>query len=321
MMKNKFLFLIVLGLAFLTSCSDDDKDKSLTFKGDNLTLSVSGVDFSGKEVTLDGSVLTVKNAIPGETEVIFTIVREGDKISGLNSSTNREITLAGVINGDKLDLNLVMKAESSMVAKWKVDALFLNVTTNEEYIQVDGKQVAVADALKKFKTFGVGIKMLMRSVTFKKDANIIASYNTNIKQLLLPKYVDSPEGMALYNVIGDKIYLVMNLNKIIADATTPKTEANMGRSEYNPLANLMTMLETGLPLNLRQTGDRAEVYVEKEMLEPVVKILPQLLTLLNGQLPSLMENQVKELVPMMVALVEVSTEAELGLSLLPSPEE
>lgn len=56
------------------------------------------------------------------------------------------------------------------------------------------------------------------------------------------------------------------------------------------------------------------------MLQPVMSILPQLLPLLDGQLSSLMEKQIKELVPMMVALVEASTETELGLSLLPVSE-
>ena len=181
--------------------------------------------------------------------------------------------------------------------------------------------MAVADALKKFKTFGIGIKMLMRSVTFEEDANIVASYNTNIKQLLLPKFVDSPKGMALYNVIGDQIYVAMDLDKIIADATTPEPEAvKLGRSDYNPLAGLMSKIRTGLPLNLRQVEGGVEVYVEKEMLQPVMSILPQLLPLLDGQLSSLMEKQIKELVPMMVALVEASTETELGLSLLPVSE-
>ncbi len=319
MMKNNFLFLLLLGLVFFVSCDDDDK--SQTYKGDNLTLSVSGINFPGREAILEGAVLTVKQALPGETETLFTVTREGAKIAGENSNTNRVVALDGVINGDKLDLELAVKAKSSMVAKWKVDALFLNVKTDLENIEVNGESVAVADALKKFKTFGIGIKMLMRSVTFEEDANIVASYNTNIKQLLLPKFVDSPKGMALYNVIGDQIYVAMDLDKIIADATTPEPEAvKLGRSDYNPLAGLMSKIRTGLPLNLRQVEGGVEVYVEKEMLQPVMSILPQLLPLLDGQLSSLMEKQIKELVPMMVALVEASTETELGLSLLPVSE-
>lgn len=209
MMKNNFLFLLLLGLVFFVSCDDDDK--SQTYKGDNLTLSVSGINFPGREAILEGAVLTVKQALPGETETLFTVTCEGAKIAGENSNTNRVVALDGVINGDKLDLELAVKAKSSMVAKWKVDALFLNVKTDLENIEVNGESVAVADALKKFKTFGIGIKMLMRSVTFEEDANIVASYNTNIKQLLLPKFVDSPKGMALYNVIGDQIYVAMDL--------------------------------------------------------------------------------------------------------------
>ena len=135
MMKNNFLFLLLLGLVFFVSCDDDDK--SQTYKGDNLTLSVSGINFPGREAILEGAVLTVKQALPGETETLFTVTREGAKIAGENSNTNRVVALDGVINGDKLDLELAVKAKSSMVAKWKVDALFLNVKTDLENIEME----------------------------------------------------------------------------------------------------------------------------------------------------------------------------------------
>ena len=67
-----------------------------------MTLSVSGIDLSGREAVLDGSLLTLKQALPGEGETAFTITREGSKITGVNSNANREVTLNGTMDGDKL---------------------------------------------------------------------------------------------------------------------------------------------------------------------------------------------------------------------------
>ena len=57
--------------------------------------------------------------------------------------------------------------------------------------------------------------------------------------------------MALYNVVDNKIYIALNLSGIVEDATTPKAESSIGRSDYNPLTSLMAMVDTGLPLYLR----------------------------------------------------------------------
>lgn len=81
--------------------------------------------------------MTVKQALPGETETLFTVTCEGAKIAGENSNTNRVVALDGVINGDKLDLELAVKAKSSMVAKWKVDAFVFKCEDGFENIEVN----------------------------------------------------------------------------------------------------------------------------------------------------------------------------------------
>ena len=70
-MKNRFLWLLVLGLVFLAGCSDDDDDKAVTYNGENLSLSVGDFNFSNREAVLDGSVLTVKKVLPGEVEDVY----------------------------------------------------------------------------------------------------------------------------------------------------------------------------------------------------------------------------------------------------------
>ena len=54
-MKNKFLLLLILGVAFFASCSDDDKDPfknySADYSGDKLALKLNGKEFSGTSVS------------------------------------------------------------------------------------------------------------------------------------------------------------------------------------------------------------------------------------------------------------------------------
>ena len=63
MMKNKFLFLIVLGLAFLTSCSDDDKDSPKDFNGTYSTTSTDHVlDLKYSDIVLTGKNVEFNSA-------------------------------------------------------------------------------------------------------------------------------------------------------------------------------------------------------------------------------------------------------------------
>ena len=88
-MKNKFLVLMILGIVFITSCSDDDdKDSPKDFNGIYSTTSTervldlrySDVVFIGKSVdfnSVDGKSATLKlqGVVPGESETVFSDVQ------------------------------------------------------------------------------------------------------------------------------------------------------------------------------------------------------------------------------------------------------
>ena len=322
-MKNRFLWLLVLGLVFFAGCSDDDDDKAVTYNGENLSLSVGDFNFSNREAVLDGSVLTVKKALPGESETAFTVTRAGNKITGNNANTNRELALEGTVNGDKLSLNLTAKMKSSMTAKWSVTSLVFKLDTDQESVDFMGSPVSVEEFKELVNSLGQIVAMMLPELTLKEDGNVIARYLTNILEVLQsmsPVYADSPTKMALYNVVDNKLYIALNLNGIITDATSPK-EANLGRSDaVNPLVQLMAAANEGLPLLMRKTDDGVDVYVNKEMMLPVVKMLPTLLESFGDQLGD-MKEFVSGLVGMIVPLIENSKETEIGLHLVPYVEE
>ena len=301
-MKNKFLLLLILGVTFFASCSDDDDDKVRNYNGDKLTLSVGGINFSDRE------------ALPGENETVFTVVREGNKITGVNSNANREVALNGTIDGDKLGLNLTLKVKSSMKAKWSVKGLFFNVEPQLE----EGNEKDMVDFVAQ--VAGALVPMLMPSISFEEDGNIIATYIKDMSAST-PEYINSPEGMALYNVVDNKIYIALNIGGIVEDASTPKAAtSSIGRSDYNPLQSLISMAETGIPLYLRdgEAGVK-EVYLDRETLLPVVKMLPTLLATFGDQLGELKE-YVTGLVQTLATVIENSTKTEIGLQLAPYTE-
>ena len=111
------------------ACNDDDDDKrSATYNGANLKVTVSGMALSNKEAVLDGNTLTVKNTIPGETEVAFPVEFAGDNMTGTNTGATRNIDLQGSINADTLNLALTMDVKHKMANRWALDSIYLTIT-------------------------------------------------------------------------------------------------------------------------------------------------------------------------------------------------
>ena len=123
-MRNKLWGLFVLCAVFFTACADDDDNgNGATYSGDNLSLTVAGMQLDGREATLDGSTLTVKQAMPGESETAFQVENSGSQLSGTNSNENRDVNLTGTIDGSKLNLTLTMDVKHKLAAQWDVEGL------------------------------------------------------------------------------------------------------------------------------------------------------------------------------------------------------
>ena len=138
MMKNKFLFLMILGLAFFASCSDDDKDPfknySADFSGDKLALKLNGKEFSGMSVSFNSknkknATLTLNALIPGEPVLELTnlVVEElsGDDYTfiGENKNDDRTVSVEGSVKSGVLSLNTNFKVTSKVVGKWMLGGI------------------------------------------------------------------------------------------------------------------------------------------------------------------------------------------------------
>lgn len=124
MMKNKFLFLLILGLAFFASCSDDDNDGPKDFNGVystgstdfELDLKYSDAVFTGKSVefnSTDGQKATLKlqGVIPGEKETVISDIElipsnSVYTFTAENKNDSRTVNLNGSIEKGKLTLGV-----------------------------------------------------------------------------------------------------------------------------------------------------------------------------------------------------------------------
>lgn len=289
-MKNKLLLLLILGVTFFSACSDDDdKDYDGTYSGDQLKISVSNVELSGKEAVLEGTTLTLKNAIPGEATTVFTLTEVGDRLVGKNENDNRELSLIGNKEKKVLALAISMKVKAAVVGKWDLipfdlstglsSPLLLNLETEKENVAF-GTNENPEDNLISSNDFVMNIRYIMfgpilakalQNVSLEEDGNVVASYTADVMGSGSPTYTTSPKGLVLYNVVGNKIYIGLNIDGIQSD---------LGRSEMNPLAGLMTMVEAGIPLEYTLTGNDLNVYLTRETLLPVMDIVPLLGTIL-----------------------------------------
>lgn len=319
-MKTRILGLVVLCMAVLSACDDDES--GIGYSGDNLSLTVAGMQLNGREATLDGSTLTVKQAIPGETETVFQVENDGSRLSGTNSNENRDVTLDGTINGNGLDLTLTMDVKHRLAAQWDVAGLIFDIETSQDSVDFNGTKITVEEFVSLMQFAGAMLPAIVPNITLQQNGNVTAYYATNLQEAMggeTPVYATSPEGMAIYNVIGQEIYVTLDLAGIVNDAMafTPSTQAmQYSRAE----SNILDSFSNGIPLLWRDnsTTGGVDVYVTREMMLPVVQALPGLFAILANQNENL--NSLTPIVTAVCQLIENSDSCELGLRLVPYTE-
>lgn len=332
-MRNRFWGLVVLCAVFFAACDDDDDNgNGVTYSGDNLSLTVAGMQLDDREATLDGSTLTVKQAIPGETETVFQVENDGSRLSGTNSNENRDVTLDGTINGNGLDLTLTMDVKHKLAAQWDVAGLIFDIETSQETVQIGESEIPVKEFVSRVENIGSALPLIMPYLNLQQNGNVTAYYAANLLDIIQNvdftdyssilgilgqlNYATSPEGMAIYNVIGQEIYVTLDLAGIVNDAmaSTPSTQAmQYSRAE----SNILDSFSNGIPLLWRDnsTTSGVDVYVTREMMLPVVQALPGLFAILANQNENL--NSLTPIVTAVCQLIENSDSCELGLQLSP----
>ena len=354
-MKNKFLLLLILGVAFFASCSDDDKDPfknySADYSGDKLALKLNGKEFSGTSVSFNSenkknATLTLNKLIPGEPalEVKNLIVEElaGDDytFAGENKNDDRIVLVEGAVKSGVLSLNTSFKVISKVVGEWMLakpemddsynmvsSCIHLEIVTDVDSIAfpiwgklpINPNPEIEGDLglTTLLQTLGGGILPgLLKKMNLKEDGNLIASYY----QITGIQDLFQPDATPL--VDSDEGLVRYNVKDgqiyILVDI-----ESLLGRStENNPTSMLMTMLETGIPLKVQLDGEKMRAYVDREMMLPFMSVLELLLPMIDDleldptfAAMGITNESLKQLVNDIINLVTKSSKVELGLNL------
>lgn len=346
-MKNRFLWLLILGMALFAGCNDDDDDDNkldlnASYTSSELDLTYGGEVMSGKyvtfntnngktaEITLGGASISLGRSdlpvsgglvnpgvIPGESMVKFSVVLQpvnnGYTFEGEHQAENYVMNYKGAVEKGKLSLALDVTFEKNelMGDAWPLCSYKpysqlnpLHVVWNSEVpfsvilFPVPGAQpvelqpgdlITLASAVGMIPVgdeqidLNEALSRLLKSVTFKEDGNIVASYS-DAANMASPEFQNSPLNMAHYALKNEKLYLYLNVDAIIATMQQAKSKA-LDAETILPiilpnLMELLPMLSNGIPLGYTIDGNQLAVYIDNEL---GLKLVEMLLPLLENE--------------------------------------
>ena len=216
-MKNKFLLLLILGVAFFASCSDDDDKAWKKIPQDEIEIQKVTFEVNGEQATTgtlqmtvkNGSeaVLTLKNVIPGYATIpvnvkleeqaddsfVFSgeeglttppamlIVRSDAKPVILNVKVEGKISVEGKVSATATT-KLSETAQAGLTGSWNLSATSSGESTPLFFVwsAIDLEKPNFENAAALVNLFGSMILFnVLNQVTFHEDGNITAKYWEN----------------------------------------------------------------------------------------------------------------------------------------------
>lgn len=344
-MKNRFLVMLMAGMALFSACNDDDDDKNpleglngtyVAGTERNLDLKYSDALFLGKSVEFtaaDNQTATVKllGVVPGESETTFS----GVALDGIDStftftaedkSDARTVNLSGTIKKGMLSTSVkVAFADHDLLGKWNLD------TKNPGHVVWEAEPgtgisidfgmgdpifLSVEDLLPTLVSLiNLNIGNYLQDVSFLQDGNISATYNAaqateeNSEPEALWKA--SPLNLAHYRVADAVCTVYPNLEMIMYQVQQDQA----GRADNNTSSILEQLLASGVPVHFTAVENGATtVYIDLEFINQLATLLP----LVSGLIPS--DNEMAALIlPVLEQLPDVlakTTKLEIGLNLV-----
>ena len=344
-MKNRFLVMLMAGMALFSACNDDDDDKNppVDLNGTyaagterDLALTYSDALFLGKSMefsSADNQTATVKllGVVPGESETTFSNVA----LDGIDSTFTftaedktdaRTVNLTGTIKKGLLSTSVkVAFADHDLLGKWNLadnspihfiweaeegTVISIDLGGSEPLVltpaQVAGLVSAILPSM---------LKDYLQDVSFLQDGNISATYNaaqaTEENTEPEPLWKASPLNLAHYRVADAVCTVYPNLEMIMYQVQQDQA----GRADNNTSSILEQLLASGVPVHFTAVENGATtVYIDLEFINQLATLLP----LVSGLIPS--DNEMAALIlPVLEQLPDVlakTTKLEIGLNLV-----
>lgn len=341
MKKNLFfVFTMLCALSFFTACSDDDDNKtddgwkaiSATYTAETLKLTMGGTEVADQSVKVDASsaeqaTITLANLIPGEAEVKIEakMVKTGESyaLEGSNTNDLRTVSAKGTVEAGVLTLDATLKITAPIAGTWKLAEIakdesetFVSGPVSMVWEAAEGTMLGflpVTSIPNIAEGFGsIALVQVLQSVTFQEDGQIVASISkagVDLSKPVTPVWETSEPGYASYNVTDKQILVFLDITKIMGSL---KSKA------YNPLEQIMALLQNGIPVNyeIAPDGKSARVYIDKALVSQIAPLLPTLAELIGDDALNGMGQLVKSILKAFPEAMEKTTKFEVGLKLI-----
>lgn len=353
MKRNLFFVLSLVGfMGLFASCEEDlpgvGKGANETFSGDNLTLTYSGSEMLGKQVTFhtnDGerATLTLQgtldlaslfpsenipaiaglapSAIPGEvittvSNVPLTLSGDGSTytFSGTDTQYGRTLTYSGEVSAERMTLDLdVAMPENALTGTWnfaQTNGISM-VWESDATINIGNMEVPTSTAAGMVgPVLSPMLAQKVQSFTFGADGNITVSYLKSGAT----EWQSSPLNLAMYYVMDGKLYLQLNVTQIVA--TAQSTRANIS-SLLSMLEGLMGYLSEGVPLTYSTDGNELTLTLGTEETQAILNLLTLdfVLEKVEGIIPEDYQNIVTPILEKLPEILDSTTALELSLHL------
>lgn len=333
-----------------TTVTDDDVlDVNATYLGDNLSLTYSGSAMLGKSVTFsttDGETATLTlqgsyditglvadyfpevdfssycpGVFPGElTTTISDVVltQDGEKyvFEGSDSQNGRTAEYSGEVENGMLTLSIdnVVMPEDELQGTWNLNtASVLSMTWESTTgITITGLGEIPTSTIAALVPTMVNsmITGALQTISFGNDGNIVANY------LESGEWTDSPLNLVQYYIGDDgQMYVQLNVAMLV---NTLSTRADDGSSTPD-ISEFLPYLSEGVPVKYEVDGNNARLYVNKDLLLPLLSFVLGNETILNvilSAVPEDMGDLAEALLPQLVEVVNSTSEISVGLNLL-----
>lgn len=285
-----------------------------TTDGKNATIVLEGADISLTKSDMSAGLVN-PGVIPGESKVTFSVVLQpvenGYTFEGEHTTDNYTMKYKGAVEKGKLNLglNVELLGDNPLMGSmwdlapyipwgdkstplhvvWESSKSFsvviipgtpaIDMQPGDLISMISGVgMIPVGD--KGQKNLNEVLSYLLKSVTFMKDGNIVASYS-EAADMASPSFKDSPLNMVQYAVKNGKLYLYLNVEAIMAVATQADTKAldieTILPAILPKLLELIPMISNGIPLGYSIEEGALKVYIDNELGLKIVDILLPLL--------------------------------------------
>mgnify|MGYP002648160757 CR=1 FL=1 len=314
--------------------------KEITFDtkdGKTATITMKGILDINKLLSLLMSkstavISTAPGVIPGEvtttlSNVVLTLSGEKYTFEGTDNNNGREVKYSGEVQKDKLTMsvNVTMPENDLTDTTWTLPEMDWNTGTAAIYFlwESDHEGITIPGLIDqpwptKDASMLIGtmlsptLQKVLQNVTFQKDGNIVASYS---KAGEAPSWQTSPINLAQYYFKDKKMYVQLNIDMIMATAQSGNSKAE---ATIPGLSDLYPLLSAGIPLNCEIADGKAKIYMDKDLLVPLLSILGNeaIAGMIMKKIPEEQKEMVGGILAQLPALLQATTKMDLGLSLV-----